>query len=69
MDQAHSEDKTWLTENGTVKVDRVALRALAFWLPHTKEHLVDGVPFASNFVFAMSFVCRVNQVNYSSPRG
>ena len=49
MDQSHSGDKTWLTENGTVKVDRVALRDLAFWLPHTKQHLVDGVPFARGF--------------------
>ena len=30
MDRSHSGDKSWLTENGTIKVDRVALNDLAF---------------------------------------
>ena len=43
MDQSHSGDQSWLQENGTTKVDRVVLKELAFWLPHTKEHLCDGI--------------------------
>ena len=41
--------QSWLAENGTTKVDKVAMNDLAFWLPHTKEYLNDGVPFASDF--------------------
>ena len=36
-------------ENGTVLADRVAMRDLQFWLPHTKAHLCDGVKYAPTF--------------------
>ena len=38
-----------ILENGTVKTDRVAMRDLQFWLPHTKAHLCDGVQYAPTF--------------------
>ena len=38
-----------ILEIGTVKTDKVAMRDLAFWLPHTKPHLCDGVKFAHSF--------------------
>ena len=38
-----------ILESGTVKTDKVAMRDLAFWLPHTKPHLCDGVKFAHSF--------------------
>ena len=38
-----------ILENGTVKADKVAMRDLEFWLPHTKAHLCDGVQFAPSF--------------------
>ena len=41
--------QSWLAENGTTKVDKVAMNDLAFWLLHTKEYLNDGVPVASDF--------------------
>ena len=37
------------TETGTDKIDRVAMRDLAFWLPRTKQHLSKGIPFARTF--------------------
>ena len=38
-----------ILENGTIKTDKVAMRELAFWLPLTKPHLIDGVKFAHSF--------------------
>ena len=38
-----------ILENGTVKPDRVAMRDLQFWLPHTKAHICDGVQYAPSF--------------------
>ena len=35
--------------NGTDKIDRVAFRDLGFWLPYTKEHLREGIPYAPSF--------------------
>ena len=48
MGPASRGDKVKL-ENGTVKVDKVAMKDLAFWLPHTKDHLCDGIQFVSLF--------------------
>ena len=42
-------DEVLLVENGTVKVDKVAMRDPAFWLPYTQLHLYDGVPFTPSF--------------------
>ena len=36
-------------ENGTDKIDKVALRDLGFWLPLTKGHLRNGIPFVSTY--------------------
>ena len=44
-----SKGDSVLLENGTVKVDKVALKDLAFWLPKTKEHLRDGITSVSTF--------------------
>ena len=30
-----------ILENGTAKADKVGMRDLKFWLPHTKGHLCD----------------------------
>ena len=38
-----------ILESGTIKTDKVAMRDLAFWLPLTKPHLVNGVNFANSF--------------------
>ena len=38
-----------ILESGTIKTDKVAMRDLAFWLPLTKPHLVNGVQFANSF--------------------
>ena len=38
-----------ILESGTIKTDKVAMRDLAFWLPLTKPHLVNGVHFANSF--------------------
>ena len=38
-----------ILENGTAKADKVGMRDLKFWLPHTKGHLCDGVKFAPSF--------------------
>ena len=46
---ASSELPSWLTENGTVKGNKVARKDLAFWLPHTKKHLCDGLPYVADF--------------------
>ena len=46
----HSKgDEVALLENGTVKVDKVAMKDLAFWLPYTQPHLCDGVSFTPTF--------------------
>ena len=37
-----------ILENGTVKADRVAMKDLRFWLPHTRAHLCDGVQYAQS---------------------
>ena len=34
--------------NGT-KIDMVAYKDLMFYLPYTKEHLQEGIPFAPTF--------------------
>ena len=41
-------DKVILVK-GTIKVHRVAMRDLKFWLPYTKAHLCDGVQYAPSF--------------------
>ena len=38
-----------ILENGTVKADKVAMKDLKFWLPHTKAHLCNVVPYAPSF--------------------
>ena len=38
-----------ILDNGSAKVDKVAMRDLKFWFPHTKGHLCDGVKFASSY--------------------
>ena len=35
--------------NGTANAGKVGLRDLAFWLPLTKDHLREGVPFVRSF--------------------
>ena len=35
--------------NGTDKIDRVAYRDRIYWLPYTKEHLRDGIPYTPTF--------------------
>ena len=42
-------DEVALRDNGTVMVDKVAMKDLAFWLPQTAPHLCDGVPFTPTF--------------------
>ena len=36
-------------ETETQKINRVAMKDLNFWFPHTKEHICKGVPFARTF--------------------
>ena len=38
-----------ILESGTVKADKVAMKDLRFWLPHTKGHLRDGIKYAPSF--------------------
>ena len=42
-------DAVALQDNGTVMVDKVAMKDLAFWLPNTAPHLCDGIPFTPTF--------------------
>ena len=35
--------------NATVKADKVAMKNLRFWLPNTKTHLCNVVPYAPSF--------------------
>ena len=35
--------------NGTDNIDMVAYKDLMFYLPYTKEHLQEGIPFAPTF--------------------
>ena len=36
-------------DHGTVKVDRVVIRDLAFWVIHVKRHRRKGIPHMSTF--------------------
>ena len=38
-----------IQETGTTKLDKVSMKDFAFWLPHTKVHLPEGVPAVSTF--------------------
>ena len=44
MAEAGSNEQRIKLETGTDKIDKVALRDLAFWLPLTEAHLLDGIP-------------------------
>ena len=44
-----SRGDNFILESGTGKTVKVAMRDLAFWLPHTKPHLCDSVKFAHSF--------------------
>ena len=35
--------------NGTDNIDMVAYKDLMFYLPYTKEHLQEGIPFSPTF--------------------
>ena len=35
--------------SGTCKADKVVMKDLNFWLPHTKSHLCDGVQYTPSF--------------------
>ena len=49
MASPSSGGKNLFSENGKEKADLVALRDLAFWLPHTKGLLRDGIPYVRSF--------------------
>ena len=49
MADSSSENKHWLAVNGSENANNVALRDLAFWLPNTKDHLRDGIPYVCTF--------------------
>ena len=36
-------------QSGTCKADKVVMKDLNFWLPHTKSHLCDGVQYTPSF--------------------
>ena len=49
MVKSSSGKLKYLALNGTEKVDKVCRNDLSFWLPHTKGHLREGIPFVSTF--------------------
>ena len=38
-----------IQETGTTKLDKVSMKDFAFWLPHTKAHLCEGIIAVSTF--------------------
>ena len=38
-----------ILQSGTGKADKVAMKDLNIWFPHTKSHLCDGVQYTPSF--------------------
>ena len=49
MAEAGCNEQRIKLETGTDKIDKVALRDLAFWLPLTEDHLRDGIPIVRSY--------------------
>ena len=56
------EDKHWLAVNGTENANKVVFRDLAYWLPNTKDHLRDGIPYVRTFKALMKLP--IAQIGY-----